>query len=53
MISDKVVSNNLLSLNIAFWFVRKLSMQVGLWDWKHVGSFTVGDKLYICIKFCK
>ena len=51
--SGKLVLNNLLSLNIAFWFVRKLSMQVGLWNWKYVSSFIRGDKSNICIKFCK
>ena len=51
--SGKLVLNNLLSLNIAFWFVRKSLMQVGLWNWKYVSSFIRGDKSNICIKFCK
>ena len=41
------------NLSIALWFVRKLSMQVGLWDWKNVGLFVRGYTSYICIEFCK
>ena len=51
--SDKPVPNNLLSLSIAFWFVRKLSIQFGLRDSKHVGFFIRGDNTYICINICK
>ena len=51
--SDKPVPNNLLSLSIAFWVVRKLSIQFGLRDSKHVGFFIRGDNTYICINICK
>lgn len=34
--SDKSVSKVLQNFNIAFWFVKKFSIQLGLWDWKHI-----------------
>ena len=48
--SGITVSNNLLSLKLPFWLVRKLSIQCGLWDWTHVCSFIRGDKSYVYIK---